>query len=178
MIYYTMDIIYLLLIISFFCLFYSASEHFSASHIVSKIDSHIYLSSYKMANNKKALKKYNIKNILTIMPDCQTCKKMQKYKNIKYMQVNKKDVKTENLQSEFEKTFKFIDDAVNAGENILIHCYAGISRSPTIIAAYLMKKYNMNRDNALKYLKNKRNIIKPNSGFMEQLKKYEGSEML
>jgi protein-tyrosine phosphatase len=170
-----MNFVYLLLIVIFvfLCVHKFGIEYYSNVHTISKIHTHIYLSSYKIANNKKLLKKYNIKNILTIMPDCYDCDKMKKYNGIDYLQISKNDHKDENLKDDFDKCFKFIDNAIDKKENILIHCRAGKSRSPTIIAAYLIKKYNMTRDEALKYMKQHRKIINPNSGFMKQLKEYE-----
>jgi atypical dual specificity phosphatase/dual specificity phosphatase 12 len=55
----------------------------------------------------------------------------------------------------------------------LVHCYAGISRSASIIISYLMKKYNWSYEKAYNYVKNKRPIINPNRGFKKQLIQYE-----
>lgn len=153
--------------------FNKISEHYENIHTFSRIHSYIYLSSYKLANSEKILRKYNIKYVLTIMPKCEKCSKMTEYDGIKYLQIDKQDIQSENLKNEFNNTYKFIDDAVNKKENILIHCRAGKSRSPTILAAYLMKKYNVTSDEALKYLKQQRKIIKPNPGFKKQLEEYE-----
>jgi predicted protein tyrosine phosphatase len=49
------------------------------------------------------------------------------------------DVETFNISVHFEATFQFIE-RVLSHSNLLIHCFAGISRSTTILAAYLMKK--------------------------------------
>jgi protein-tyrosine phosphatase len=89
------------------------------------------------------------------------------------MRINKSDIFYENILESFDDAYKFIDEAVTNNQNILVHCYAGISRSPTIVASYLMKKFCISRDEALNIIKQKRNIIKPNFGFMKQLEKYQ-----
>lgn len=62
-------------------------------------------------------------------------------------------------------------------KNILVHCYAGISRSASIVIAFLMNYYKLSFINSYQYVKSKRNIINPNSGFIFQLKEYENEIM-
>lgn len=56
---------------------------------------------------------------------------------------------------------------------MLVHCQAGISRSPTIVIAYLMKKFNLKLDDAYSQVRSKRPIISPNLVFYSQLMDYE-----
>ena len=49
----------------------------------------------------------------------------------------------------------------------------GISRSPTIVIAYLMKKLNLKLVDAYEKVREKRPIIAPNIVFMNQLMDYE-----
>ena len=49
---------------------------------------------------------------------------------------------------------------------------AGISRSATIVIAYLMRKYTYSFDAVCSMVKRKRNRIHPNPGFVEQLLKF------
>ena len=67
-------------------------------------------------------------------------------------------------------------------KNILIHCMEGKSRSVTIaIAVFLNIIHNKlckeinHTDMILRFIKKKRKIAQPNSGFMEKLYKYEQS---
>ncbi len=41
---------------------------------------------------------------------------------------------------------------------VLVHCRAGMQRSATLVAIYLMMYYNMSLDGSIKYIKNKRTI--------------------
>lgn len=47
-----------------------------------------------------------------------------------------------------------------------MHCYAGVSRSVTIIVAYLMKYWGWGLKVALAFVQAKRVVAKPNDGFM------------
>ena len=59
------------------------------------------------------------------------------------------------------------------GENCLVHCKLGISRSAAVVIAYLIKYYKLSTDEAVDFVKSKRTSIKPNDGFMRQLYTYE-----
>ena len=67
-----------------------------------------------------------------------------------------------------------IDAVAKNGEHILVHCSAGISRSPAIIAAYLIRRKGMRLNDALELLKEKRGAVNPNGGFLRDLKEMEG----
>jgi ribosomal protein S26 len=53
---------------------------------------------------------------------------------------------------------------------VLVHCASGISRSGTIIIAYLTMKHAMSYEQAYTFAQQQRSAIHPNSGFQRQLK--------
>lgn len=60
------------------------------------------------------------------------------------------------------------------GAKVLVHCKMGISRSASVVIAYVMKAKNWNLDVALSYVKNKRSCVMPNDNFLKQLEIYQG----
>uniref|UniRef100_A0A6B2LMX6 protein-tyrosine-phosphatase n=1 Tax=Arcella intermedia TaxID=1963864 RepID=A0A6B2LMX6_9EUKA len=72
----------------------------------------------------------------------------------------------------------FLHEALHAGQNALIHCGQGKSRSGAMLVAFLMAKMGLSYDEALAVAKSKRPIIKPNQGFEDQLRKFESSQLL
>ena len=48
------------------------------------------------------------------------------------------DDETYDIAKHMEAAFGFIEEARQKGAGILVHCVSGISRSPTIVIAYLM----------------------------------------
>lgn len=82
------------------------------------------------------------------------------------------------IASIFSPFYFFLSDCTRrAGGKILVHCEAGISRSPTICMAYLMKTRKFRLEEAFDYIKQRRSLISPNFSFMGQLLQYE-SEIL
>lgn len=49
----------------------------------------------------------------------------------------------------------------------------GISRSASLVIAYIMRKYKCGYEKAYNKVKDRRNIINPNAGFVMQLKQYD-----
>ena len=70
-----------------------------------------------------------------------------------------------------------------AGGKTIVHCIAGVSRSVSLCAAYLMAnvhsetrifgKGNMGSEEAVKYIQKKRSCANPNPGFTRQLAIFE-----
>lgn len=71
----------------------------------------------------------------------------------------------------FEPIFRLIDKAMAGEEKILVHCQAGESRSATLLAAYLIKRFNVDAYEAIKFLCSRRNCVR--SKFMEFLYAYQ-----
>ena len=71
-----------------------------------------------------------------------------------------------------EIAYHFVNTTSLLNENILVHCMAGVSRSVSMVTYFLMKKYFVDFETAIKIIKDKRPIVNPNSSFKLQLKHY------
>lgn len=80
------------------------------------------------------------------------------------------DTDEEEIGEYFEEVHAILHAAKQAGKRVYVHCAAGISRSPTLVAAHLMLENNWSRKTAIEYISKRRPCIDPNSGFMNQLK--------
>ncbi|KAK2416610.1 dual specificity protein phosphatase [Trifolium repens] len=88
------------------------------------------------------------------------------------MAVPLKDTENENLLDYLEVCIDFIDRSRKEG-SVLVHCFAGVSRSASVITAYLMKSENLSQEDALESLRQSCGLVCPNDGFLEQLKMFE-----
>jgi len=70
----------------------------------------------------------------------------------------------------FEPVFQEIDKAVFHKKVVLIHCQEGISRSSSIVAAYLINRFLFTTEEAVMFLQSKRPCV--NTKFEEGLKQY------
>lgn len=78
------------------------------------------------------------------------------------------DMTSFHLYPYFEQAAQFIDDALRQNGKVLVHCRQGISRSATLVIAFLMIKRGMNVQEAVRRVRNRREVI-PNEGFLKQL---------
>jgi len=130
----------------------------------------LYLGTYANACDMRELRKMKINYILNCAYECSN-KNLSK--EMKHLHLKIKDYDDFNIIDYFEKSNEFINKCKNEGGKILIHCKFGISRSSTLVIAFLVKYKKFTVDKALEFVREKRNIIYPNYGFMNQLYKYE-----
>ena len=83
------------------------------------------------------------------------------------------DVPWENLGKHFLEAAMFIKNALAQGGRVFVHCYAGISRSTSCIAAFLMYEHGLSLSTSLDLIRQGRGIINPNPGFRKQLHSFE-----
>jgi len=83
------------------------------------------------------------------------------------------DDDSEPIENVFDKSTKFIDRHIRAGRNVLVHCYAGVSRSVTLCICYMMRKRGfVTPREALRWIQSVRSFAGPNEGFMRALEQY------
>uniref|UniRef100_A0A803LT14 protein-tyrosine-phosphatase n=1 Tax=Chenopodium quinoa TaxID=63459 RepID=A0A803LT14_CHEQI len=88
------------------------------------------------------------------------------------MAVPLKDTEDENLLDYLDVCLDFIEDGRKNGA-VLVHCFAGVSRSAAIITAYLMRSEQLSQEAALESLRQCCEFVSPNDNFLEQLKMFE-----
>ena len=63
--------------------------------------------------------------------------------DFEYCNIRIDDSETEDITPHFRTAVKFMSRAVKARRCVFVHCVAGVSRSVTVVAAYLMAKNRM-----------------------------------
>ena len=134
--------------------------------IIKYFDSAIEFIESALCNYKKQINKNSVH--------------MSKFdnRNINYGYRNRYSTKNDNNINIVKKNDTNSNDNNNNSNNnnnnkVLVHCQAGVSRSATIVIAYLMKTCNMNFEQSLSFVKLQRSVIDPNNGFRRQLMQFE-----
>jgi hypothetical protein len=91
---------------------------------------------------------------------------------IDYIRVPINDTASEDIGKYFEQTSKIIQKALDSDLTVFVHCKAGISRSASIVIAYIMWSENMSFEAAFAKLRAVRPCIDPNIGFSALLSEY------
>lgn len=88
--------------------------------------------------------------------------------NVTYKRISIDDHESEDIGRHFVDAVRYIDQ----GDVVLVHCFAGVSRSASVVIAYMMYHKEWTYEEAYEYVKFKRPMVEPNQGFVRQLKEW------
>lgn len=143
---------------------------------MNQIINHLYIGSFEDAKNSKQLYDNNIRHVINVAEECDHTKfcnniNYEKYPIIEYFKSVKEDDVYDLNYANLEKIYKILDKYIEKEENILIHCAHGMSRSVSFVVYYLMKKYHMDAEESLKFVRTKRPIAYPCHDYVKYLTK-------
>ncbi|KAF2745569.1 dual specificity protein phosphatase 12 [Sporormia fimetaria CBS 119925] len=137
-------------------------------------DLNLYIGGIFTLRRREALQQANITHVLSVL---RLPLDKELFSPFKHMVVEVDDVDDENLLEHFPATNKFIQEGLDGGGGVLVHCAMGKSRSATCIIAYMMHRNKCSPSEALSLLRQARSICEPNEGFMQQLELYHEMTM-
>lgn len=140
----------------------------------------IFITNWESSMDFGLLKRNKIKAIIGLThsekPD--SIKKFYRDNGIEYVHIYIEDMPSEPISKYFDESVEFIGRNLNDGKNVLVHCMAGISRSATIVLAYLTAIKDNGTVNPETLINDtirevtRYRPINPNPGFLEQLYNY------
>jgi len=124
----------------------------------------IYVGSAFNAIDYKWLKANQIGLIVNVTSDISNY-----YPNdFAYVRYETDDLETGAVGDFLDNFVQLIE--LNPSKKVLVHCFAGKSRSASLVLYYLIKKHGMGFDQALAFLKEKRSSININCRFLDEIK--------
>ncbi|KAF7975429.1 hypothetical protein HWV62_9553 [Athelia sp. TMB] len=129
----------------------------------------IYIGPFTAASDAAFLHAKGITHVLSIGHT-----PTSRVPGVTYLRLSLIDSESSSVDKVCAAAAPFLDEALAQGA-VLVHCSAGVSRSPTIVAAYLMRRHSMSLFDALGKIITARQIASPNSGFLAQLKELDVS---
>lgn len=134
----------------------------------------LYIGDQHSAENRADLSAHHITHILNAAHS-ERRGEPNMYKSMKttYMGIEARDSCDFDMSVNFQSAADFIHRALSGGGTVLVHCHVGVSRSATLVLAYLMLKQSLTLVEAICAVKDNRGVI-PNRGFLRQLIKLDG----
>lgn len=133
----------------------------------------IYLGNESAARDKNRLKIYDVTHVLN-MAEGRTCGQVStsesyyRNHNMRYLGIEAYDTDGYSINKHFDETTRFIDDAIQNRGKVLVHCRMGMSRSATVVLAYMLMTHRIPIRKAVGIVRRARYIF-PNDGFLLQL---------
>lgn len=143
-------------------------------NVMSEIMPGLFLGGEDTSTNMANLKEKHIDIIINVSECIPNCFES----DFTYHRIPISDKPCVDIRKYFDETFEILNDAIINGKTVLVHCQAGISRSASIVIAYIMKKNKINMNDSYKFVQMKRSCISPNIGFCGQLLLYEKEIMI
>lgn len=144
--------------------YYYSSEEYDDYSPNSIIDG-IFLGPEKFAIYDSPLVRRGVTHIVNVS-STSPCKYPEKYK---YLHLPLHDRDNFEIKMYLDPCVDYIDEVIKSGGKVYVHCFAGISRSSTVVIYYLMKYHKMRFSDAFDLVKKKRPVACPNFGFLNTL---------
>ncbi|XP_043937694.1 dual specificity protein phosphatase 22-A-like [Protopterus annectens] len=135
---------------------------------MSKILDGLFLGNIRDSEDKETLAKNGITHILSVYNSAKPV-----LEDMTYLCIQASDSSNQNLIQHFKECITFIHECRLHGGGCLVHCLAGVSRSTTVLVAYLMTVSKFGWEDCIAAVKAIRSYVGPNFGFQQQLQEFE-----
>ncbi|TRZ14842.1 hypothetical protein HGM15179_012266 [Zosterops borbonicus] len=143
---------------------------FSLLFVTSQIVTGLYLGNIRDSEDHENLQRKGVTHILSVHNGAKPV-----LEDMTYLCISASDSSSQNLLQHFKESIQFIHECRLGGGACLVHCLAGVSRSTTVLVAYLMTVTELGWQSCLAATRAVRSYASPNPGFQQQLQDYENT---
>jgi len=137
-----------------------------------KIYKYLRVSGDWVARNKELLLDSGVTHVLNMAHT--VCRNYHEdCEELEYLALNVIDSANESIICFLLEAIVFIEKAKKEKGCCYVHCHMGVSRSCTVVIAYVMLKERMPFKDAFDLVKKKRPVANPNAGFVAQLMEWD-----
>lgn len=147
----------------------------SSPEKISKITDNIYLGGYYYMENSqcvlvKLLRERNVTDVINCAEEIGFYLPMEEH--INYIKFSWEDLSEFQLFPSILEAESHLNKLVQLNKIVYVHCAMGLSRSVSLVLFHLMLRHNLTLEQACSFVREKRKIIVPNWGFLQQIKSY------
>ncbi|KAJ7746801.1 protein-tyrosine phosphatase-like protein [Mycena maculata] len=135
-----------------------------AENCTAIIDDELFLGNLSAAESPQLMARLGITHILSVCPDY-----LAIGANMQHLTLPMQDDEHFDILQHLPSACRFIQDGVDAGGRVFVHCVMGISRSATVVCAYLMFSQHISAARAIQVVRTRRPRCRPNYNFVRQL---------
>lgn len=154
----------------------AGKAHTGAGEPMNEIVPGLFLGAWEAAHDPDALRAAAITHVLTVMDTRLFKLDAAALAGFATLQLPVIDTPAFKLLPYFPQCIDLIDRALRDGGKVLVHCFLGVSRSASVVVAYLMAKRALAPRDALALVRVARPIAQPNVGFMRQLETFHAAQ--
>jgi predicted protein tyrosine phosphatase len=130
---------------------------------------HLYLGNISAAHDLSTLQTWGVTHVVTCLGPCT----LYHGEQLHYLPLHLADSAEQPIIHHFDAVHDWIEHAAEQQGKVLVHCAAGVSRSATLVTAYLMRREGLGAAEAMRRVQAQRTCANPNPGFRQQLLAYE-----
>ncbi len=135
----------------------------------SRVTPNLYIGPQYGRRGKAALERAGINAAVSLRAEFDDLKHGLALTNYRYLPtIDNTPLSLEHLQ----EGAAFIDEVIDQGESVYVHCGSGVGRAPSMAAAYLMSE-GMSLDEAIQQIQKARPFVRILPEQMERLREFE-----
>ncbi|KAH9994146.1 protein-tyrosine phosphatase-like protein [Russula compacta] len=130
------------------------------------LDGQLYIGNLAAAKSIELRRQFGITHVVSVCQD-------YPLQGPNHLVISVQDSEYDDILIHLPDACRFIQNTLDGGGRVLVHCFMGISRSATVIAAYLMSTRHIPVHKAIAIIKRARPQVQPNYGFIKELHAFQ-----